>query len=238
MPQIQLLSSESHSVRKDFYVYEHTRQDTGEVFYVGKGRGRRANIKNKYHRNQFWQNAVAKAGGFGIRYVATGADEELAFLVEIERINQLRRIGVRLCNLTDGGDGTSGWVKSAEWRAKLSAAHKGKTVSPEVRAKISAAVKTSGYVPSLEIRQKMSDAHKGHHRNVGRVQSPEEIAKRSASLKGTKSRLGQTRSPEERAKSSAKLKGRVQTKQTCPHCGKVGGNIMKRYHFDSCKDAP
>lgn len=31
------------------------------------------------------------------------------------------------------------------------------------------------------------------------------------------------------------LKG-PQTKITCPHCSKVGGNAMKRWHFDNCKD--
>ena len=35
-----------------------------------------------------------------------------------------------------------------------------------------------------------------------------------------------------------KTKLRVKAKEisyTCPHCGKVGGNVMKRWHFDKCK---
>ena len=35
------------------------------------------------------------------------------------------------------------------------------------------------------------------------------------------------------------LKGRKQPLITCPHCGKEGGNtIMKRWHFDNCKENP
>jgi len=29
----------------------------------------------------------------------------------------------------------------------------------------------------------------------------------------------------------------VQNKLTCPHCFKEGGNAMRRWHFDNCKEA-
>jgi len=50
-----------------FYVYQHRRNDTDEVFYVGKGSGKRINCGKKggtKSRSQFWQNVVKKAGGF------------------------------------------------------------------------------------------------------------------------------------------------------------------------------
>jgi hypothetical protein len=31
-------------------------------------------------------------------------------------------------------------------------------------------------------------------------------------------------------------KGKTQKTMECPHCGKVGGNAMKRWHFDNCKN--
>jgi group I intron endonuclease len=34
---------------------------------------------------------------------------------------------------------------------------------------------------------------------------------------------------------SATLTGRQQAQITCPHCHKVGGNAMKMFHFDNCK---
>ena len=39
---------------------------------------------------------------------------------------------------------------------------------------------------------------------------------------------------EARKKKSVALIGHQQKKIVCPHCGKEGGNNMKRYHFDKC----
>lgn len=227
----------THCMANDYYVYEHIRNDTGAVFYVGKGRGRRAYIANGYHRSQWWLRVVEKAGGFTVRFLAQGISELSALQMEIDAIAQYREQGVELVNMTNGGDGTSGYKRSAELNAFFSAMHRGKVMSPEVREKISASVKASGYVPSEEARQKMSAAHKGHRRALGYRHTDEWKARASEVRKGNKSRTGQRRSDEERAKASASLSGRVQTKLTCPHCAKQGGNIMRRYHFDNCKEA-
>lgn len=85
-----------------FYVYEHTRRDTGGVFYVGKGCGRRAFSKSS--RSKHWR-AITSKHGYDVRFVVTDIQEELALLTEIERIDQLSRLGIRLANLTIGGDG-------------------------------------------------------------------------------------------------------------------------------------
>lgn len=45
----------------------------------------------------------------------------------------------------------------------------------------------------------------------------------------------ETRSNEERKRASVALSGRIQTKIECPHCGKIGGNAMRRWHFENCK---
>lgn len=100
----------------NFYVYEHIRPDTNQVFYVGKGSGYRAGITQ--HRNQYWQNIVSKAGGFNVRKIVQNVDEELAFLAEEERIDQLKRLGYKLANLTSGGEGVAN--PSEETRKKLS----------------------------------------------------------------------------------------------------------------------
>ena len=219
-----------------FYVYEHLRSDTGAVFYVGKGTGNRCTVRNHHHRNEFWQRTEKKAGGFFVRMVAKDIDEELAFLVEQERISQLRTVGIRLCNMTDGGDGTSGWVKTPEWREKVGLAHRGKIVTPEVRQKISSAVKASGFVHTEEMRQKISDTHKGKKRAFGYQHTTEWKSAQRKWVTRNKSRTGQTRSKEECEKASIALSGRIQTKIECPHCGKIGGNAMRRWHFDNCKE--
>jgi hypothetical protein len=104
-----------------FYVYEHIRPDTGMVFYVGKGSGWRSGITQ--HRNTYWKNVVAKAGGFKSRKIVENVDEELAFLAEQERIDQLKRLGIKLTNLTEGGEGSSN--PSEEVRLKMSKSKSG-----------------------------------------------------------------------------------------------------------------
>lgn len=216
-----------------FYVYEHLRSDTGAIFYVGKGTGKRCFVRSHHHRNEFWQRIEKKAGGFCIHIVAKNVDEELAFLIEQERIKQLRTIGIRLCNMTDGGDGTSGWIKTPEWRRKVGDKHKGKVVSKETKAKLSESA--MGYQHTEHTKLKMSRSRLGMQNALGHKHSDETKQKMSDAHIGNKSRLGQTRSTDEKAKQSASMQGRSQTIFICPHCEKAGGNAMKRWHFDNCK---
>jgi hypothetical protein len=230
-----------------FYTYEHIRNDTGVVFYVGKGRGRR--IDARYDRNIHWKRIVAKAGGFSTRFVVNSVDEELAFLVEMERIDQLRRTDVVLCNMTNGGEGSSGFFPNEETRRKLSEkrsgslnplfgkprsestkekirlAKIGKTLSEESKAKISAAIK--GRKESLETRIKKSIALSGR---VGSKLSDETKLKISKALKGKpKSKLM-------RNKLSKTRKGLKLLTIECPYCEKQGSVLnMRRWHFENCK---
>lgn len=216
-----------------FYVYEHLRLDIGAIFYVGKGTGKRCSVKSHHHRNEFWKRTEKKAGGFSVRIVAKDVDEELAFLVEQERILQLRTVGIRLCNMTDGGDGTSGWVKTPEWRCKVGAAHRGKVISEETRKKIS--ISLTGYQHTDEVKARMSASKMGMKNTLGHKHSDATKQKMSAAHIGNKSRTGQKRTEAERLKVSIAMLGKSQSILTCPHCQKTGGNAMKRWHFDNCK---
>lgn len=65
------------------------------------------------------------------------SDDDAALLAaEIEIIARLRAEGVNLYNLADGGQGPSGAIRSAETRAKLSAASAGKPKSEAHRKAI------------------------------------------------------------------------------------------------------
>ena len=107
---------------------------------------------------------------------------------------------------------------SPEFCAKISAARKGKKLSPEFCAKMSAVRK--GKKLSPETCAKISAARKGIKRspetlakisaaNKGRKRSPEHIAKHAAALKGRKY------SPEHRAKISAARKGIKKSPEFC-----------------------
>ena len=45
---------------REFYVYIHRKMDTGEIFYVGKGKGSR--YKDSSSRNKHWKHIVNKHG--------------------------------------------------------------------------------------------------------------------------------------------------------------------------------
>jgi hypothetical protein len=96
-----------------FYVYEHIRNDTNAIFYVGKGKANRASSTR--NRNRYWENIVSKSNGFIVRIVAKDLDEELAYLTEKERIDQLKRLGIKLANINDGGAGVGSGDKHPMW---------------------------------------------------------------------------------------------------------------------------
>ena len=103
---------------------------------------------------------------------------------EIKRHNTIVPHGYNL----DGG-GNANKVVSDQTRKKLSAAHKGRTLSPEHRKNISAATKGKKVV-SDQTRKKMSDANKG------KTHTPETRQKISNIKKGS------THTPEARQKIS------------------------------------
>lgn len=131
-------------IERTYFVYLHRRQDTGEVFYVGKGTRTplkqyiRANTTNR--RNIFWKRIVAKAG-YDVEVVADFFREADAFTLEQQLIAQYKRSvdGGTLCNLTSGGEGHSGLSPSQETRRKMSEKAKGKAKPDHVRIAVSAA---------------------------------------------------------------------------------------------------
>lgn len=92
---------------RQFYAYVHARPD-GRIFYVGKGHGARS--KNLVGRNMYHRNVVDKHGAENILVgEITCSSEEIAFELERGLIKCLKRAGVKLTNMTDGGEGTSGY---------------------------------------------------------------------------------------------------------------------------------
>lgn len=117
-------------MNKDFYIYAHIRKDTDDVFYIGKGRGKRANSKtrNTHH------DSIVKKYGMYVKFLKEGLSEEEAFIAEKEIIEHYvfelgygidipgyRKKGEhQLSNQTFGGEGPSGVFHSTEWRKQHS----------------------------------------------------------------------------------------------------------------------
>ena len=128
----------------EYYVYQHRAIDTNKIFYVGKGKGIRHADKNK--RSRYWKFFVEKHG-FYSEILKANLDEDFAFLIEKEAINIYKKRGIKLVNLTDGGEGCSGYshLHTAESKAKMSASQigntnkNGKTLSAKSKEKISKA---------------------------------------------------------------------------------------------------
>lgn len=106
----------------DFYVYVYFRL-SGEPCYIGKGRGRRWRNHLKRSCNPYLKNIIKSSGGdLPHLKIRSGLSEKEAFEIEIALIRAIgRRPNGPLVNLTDGGDGSSGYIHDAEARAKLSA---------------------------------------------------------------------------------------------------------------------
>ena len=155
-----------------FYIYQHRKADTNEIFYVGKGKGTRLNQSKG--RNQYWHRVVAKHG-FIAEYIAKNIDEELAFLAEIECIDVYKRRDIQLVNATDGGEGATGYKHTAEHKASMKG-NKNGSVSWGMTFKDKKHTKES--------RQKMSNSRIGNKNKAGTTLSEESKAKISSAMKG------------------------------------------------------
>lgn len=130
-------------VAKEYCNYIHCRPN-GEPFYVGKATIDKRHRTNRpfmfSHRNNLHKKIVAKYGKENIQvFVFPCSTEQEALDAEIQHIAQFRSEGLQLANLTDGGEGMSGFKLSEESKAKLSAIRKGRKPTEETRAKLSAA---------------------------------------------------------------------------------------------------
>jgi hypothetical protein len=155
-----------------YYVYQHT--FANGAIYVGKGKGPRARV---FHtsRSKFWQATRVKHGDPEVSFVCTGCDEEMAFLVEEEWVRVLRLRGARLVNLTDGGEGISGYRYTEEQLVAFRARRAEYMQRPEVRQKY--AETTRRYMAKPETKAHMAA------RMQERMQDPEYRAKLSERAK-------------------------------------------------------
>jgi len=208
-----------------YYVYQHRRKDTNAVFYIGKGKGYRCNQTTG--RNAYWHRVVDKHG-FTVEKILTDLDEEFALLAELELIDQYKKLNLPLANLSEGGQGTSGYKFTPEQIKNLAAAHVGHKHSPETKAKMSAAKK--GKLPNntgkaykmklpmpLELRLQLGE------QRSGRVMSKESSMKKSLATKGrplsktNRENIKRTWSdPELRAKQSQRMKEVFAMKKITP----------------------
>ena len=111
--------------------------------------------------------------------------------------------------------------------------------SAEIRAEIRAKIQKSrsGYKHSLETRKKMSDSQRGKVPwNKGIPQTDEVKEKLRKAMSGEKHHMYGKKHSAEALENMSGQRG-PQKKTTCPHCLQIGGgSMMKRWHFNNCRE--
>ena len=145
-----------------------------EPFYIGKGCGdrfkehlRESSLKIKSHKNRKINKILSMGLEPIIIIVSENIFESDAFELEKKLIKIIGRYDLKngpLTNITDGGEGLSGLIKSDEHKEKLSKSHTNKKMSLEARNKISISMlgntRRLGYKTPRIVKDKISKTKK------------------------------------------------------------------------------
>ena len=137
-----------------FGAYIHSRPD-GTPFYIGKGTKKR--MRDFYTGRSLWHKNITKK--YGKDKIHTNfiecSSEKIACELEIGLIKTFRNNGYLLCNITNGGEGVSGFKQDPKIVARVAAKNRGRVQSAEERAMRSARLKgVKKSVPVSEERRK------------------------------------------------------------------------------------
>lgn len=125
MSKTGTLYIDSEGDKRGYYVYLHRETDSGSVFYVGKGNGKRAWKTD--NRNRLWQNKVASLGDrWEVVIVQDDLCELEAFRLEAELVEQYggsAEDGGKLTNLVAGGEDPMDFCLGLSLGPKLQAWH-------------------------------------------------------------------------------------------------------------------
>lgn len=138
-----------------------------------------AKIGKPYHVYNWIRKAIEDQEEIVATVLVSNLSWKQATAEEVKFIDQYRSAGLDLTNMTDGGEGSIGVVRSEDYRTRLSKSHKGKVFSEEHKEKLAAV--WTGRKHSEETRLKMSKAQKG------RIVSEETRLKISQARKASKS---------------------------------------------------
>lgn len=143
------------------YVYQHIRLDKNEPFYIGVG-SHKGRAYSKDGRNNIWKKIVKKAGYF-VEILIDNITRKEALEEEKRLISLYGRINNKtgiLSNLTDGGDGGSGIVRSKEYKERISKLYKEKCKFDRSMIEPMHAY-NRGRPLSEETKRKLSESKKG-----------------------------------------------------------------------------
>ena len=224
---------QSIRIEMHYYTYAYLREDK-TPYYIGKGSGKRIYSKDRTIKPPKDKSRII--------YLKQNLTEEEAFRHEIYMIDVFGRkdlgTGI-LYNMTNGGEGSSGWVPSEESRRKMSQSSKGKTHSKETRRKMGEAKKGNTYMLgktlSEETRRKIGEASKGRDPSEETRRKISESKKNISEenrRKMSEASKGRTPSEESRRKMSQSSKDKTHSEETKRKIGDAGKG--RKWWNDGC----
>lgn len=190
-----------------YYTYAHYTADKSRLFYIGKGTANRMHSRGS--RSQYWHNIVAKHG-LHVERLAFWETEADAFAHEKLLISCWQDLS-HLCNLTEGGEGCSGY----QWTEEQKSHMRGKLPH------------NAGKNWDEATKRKISQTQLGRPRGAQSAEHSEKIAQALTNKAKSSAHA-------EKCRFNA-LKGGAIVR-TCPHCGYEGrGANIFRWHFENCQ---
>ena len=185
------------------------------IFYVGKGNSLRRS-KNFNARNKYYGSVVEKYGTKDLMVgVIPCSTEEIAFDLEKGLIKCLRRMGVKLTNMSDGGEGSSGVPASNKQRQAVREMNLKRSIEErklarskepsDTNSKRSSSTAKRHALMSQDQKQDISD--KLTKANLSSWADPEIRARRIAGMKGAKKTMSEKAILQRRNAASKIVKG-------------------------------
>ena len=157
------------------YIYALCDPDTGYLRYIGKAENPQKRLNN--HISESLRSNFCRRHHWIVGLVRAGLTPTLIILEEVQRhewvsaeqfwIASMRIAGCDLVNGSDGGEGNKNCRLSVITRQRMSAAKKGRPLTPAHRVSLTGC--RLGYKHTKESLKKMSDAHKGQKLPEGHV---------------------------------------------------------------------
>jgi hypothetical protein len=179
--------------------------------------------KDKTHKAN-WIRQLVKVGlQYEIVIIQSFLEADLLGEAEVFWISYFRNMGYPLTNVAPGGKGLIG---KEPW-------NKGQTKETDLRLLQVSCTAKANYASGVNSRKraKMSEENKSRVKRLFSKPKTEEHKK-----KLSRANLGHINSAESIERVAVQLRGRKQSLLACPHCDKVGGTTMHRWHFENCKE--
>jgi hypothetical protein len=202
------------------YVYRHIRLDKNEPFYIGIGE-KEKRAYSIYDRSALWKKIVKKSN-YEVEILFYDLTWEKACEKEKEFIKLYGRIDLKngcLANLTDGGEGATGYKHSKESLLKIGEKSKGRKKSPKQIEKWKSKM---NFEKSPEFKEKIRQTLTGKKHTSERKENQRKSHLGKKLTEETKQKLKEYYKHNPQKWKGTKLSDEQKIKLSISHTGKTG----------------